>query len=586
MLHNLSLKKKILAGGLIPLLFVAMINLLGLYNFNGVIESYQWVDHTHEVIEKGLEIRKTAADMETGERGYLLTGDEAFLEPYEYRKEMFQQMIEELKPIVTDKPALQALTRAEEAIVTWKKEIAERNIRMRKELKDSPDAAGKMGQLVAKGEGKVHFDAFRKEMRAFIEREEELLHRRIKESAQITRATNFIIIFGTVAALLLAAVISFAMIKIITVPIGIIKEAAMKISLGETDVAIEVESRDELADLANAFKGMIKNLNDTSAIAHQIGQGDLNVTVSKRSEKDVLGNALENMIKNLNTIMAELKESTMVLSSAAGEILATTAQVSSSANQTSAAVSQTSASVEEIKQTAKVSSAKAVHTSESTNKTMEIARSGAEALGQNMDGLTQIKEKMDLIAANIIQLSEQSQMISEIVSTVEDIANQSNLLAVNASIEAVKAGEHGKGFSVVAQELKNLADQSKQGTRQVQKILSDIQQSTGTLVMVAEQGGKAVESGVGQARNAKNSMDVLNTSILEAAKAGKQIAASYEQELAGMDQIASAMGSIKEATAQNVSSIRQVEESAKNLNTLGQKLKLLMDQYSIAEIKR
>jgi methyl-accepting chemotaxis protein len=248
-------------------------------------------------------------------------------------------------------------------------------------------------------------------------------------------------------------------------------------------------------------------------------------------------------------------------------------------------LTQTSASIEQIKQTAKVSSTKATQTAESTDKAMEIAKSGTEGLIENMKGLNQIKEKMDLIASNIIQLSEQSQQIGEIITTVEDIANQSNMLAVNASIEAVKAGEQGKGFSVVAQELKNLAEQSKSGTKQVQKILFDIQKVTGTLVMVAEQGGKAVESGVAQAQKAKTSMDQLNGSVLNAANASKQIAASYNQELAGMDQISGAMGSIKEATSQNLSSIKQVEVSAKDLSALSQKLKEVISHYTIAVVK-
>ena len=240
-------------------------------------------------------------------------------------------------------------------------------------------------------------------------------------------------------------------------------------------------------------------------------------------------------------------------------------------------------SIEEIKHTAKRSSEKAIQSVDIADKTMVIAKKGTESLLKNMGGLNQIKEKMDLIASNIIQLSEQSKIISEIITTVEDIANQSNLLAVNASIEAVKAGEHGKGFSVVSQELKNLAEQSKQGTKQVQKIIFDIQKVTGTLVMAAEQGGKAVESGVKEAEDAKEAMDQLNTVINNMANKGKQIAASYEQELSGMDQITDAMSNIQEMTAQNVNSIKQLEVSAKDLNSMSQKLKEMLGRYSITK---
>jgi methyl-accepting chemotaxis protein len=354
-------------------------------------------------------------------------------------------------------------------------------------------------------------------------------------------------------------------------------------AIGEGDVDVKIEKRSQKDMLSESLKGMIDSLQESVKIAHSIGEGNLNVEVKQRSEKDGLGKALQNMVTNLKTVMSELSESTSVLNSAASEILTTTSQIASSAAQTSSAVSETTSSVEEIKQTAKLTSEKAVHTAESTKKAVFISDERNKSLDLNMLGLSQIKEKMDLIAANIIRLSEQSQMIGNIVSTVEDIASQSNLLAVNASIEAVKAGEHGKGFSVVAQELKNLANQSKNGTSEVQKILADIQKATNTLVMVAEQGGKAVDEGVSQAQNAKKSMESLRKSVSEAAQSGMLIAVSSEQEMAGMNQISSAMLGIKDATNQNVASIRQVESSAKNLSILSQKLKSLMEQFTFGK---
>lgn len=587
MLNNLSLKNKILAGGLLPLLFVGLINIVGLINFNDVVESYKWVSLSSKVIEIGKDIQEDALNMETGQRGYLLTGDESFLEPYITGLRDYQSHFKEIKLLLSDREALDAINAAEEILNKWRVDVAEPFIKMRRSLDNTPKNLKKISDLVSQKKGKAYFDKFRQEMKIFDTREKKLFADRVKDASNTVYLTNNIIIFGTVLALILAILIAVFIIKIIINPLVMIKEAALKISEGDTgNVTIDINGEDEVAEMANAFKSMIDRLNSMSVIAHKIGEGNLNVNVVKRSENDILGKALENMIFNLNKIMIDLRESTLSLNSATSQILATTTQVSSSASETSSAVAQTSASIEEIKHTAKTSSSKATQIAESTSKTIEIAKSGMDGLIENMKGLNQIKEKMDLIASNIIQLSEQSQLIGEITSTVEDIANQANMLAVNASIEAVKAGEQGKGFSVVAIELKNLADQSKQGTKQVQKILSDIQKVTGTLVMAAEQGSKAVDSGVVQAQNAKSSMDQLNVTVHNAANAGKQIAASYEQELAGMDQISGAMSSVKEATVQNVSSIKQVEISAHNLNSLSQKLKEVMDYYTITESKK
>ncbi len=406
----------------------------------------------------------------------------------------------------------------------------------------------------------------------------------IERDMYIDEMKTFLIVALFITLFLIAIFYGWLKKNIVT-PVSNITAIAQKISTGNLQQSIEFTANDEIGDLANAFRGLISYMQELSNVAHKIGEGNLTVSIVKRSESDMLGKALDNMVANLNIIMFELNHGILSLNSATSEILATTTQVSSSASQTSSAVAQTSASIEEIKQTAKSSSSKALQTTESTSKAIEIAKSGTQGLIENMQGLTQIKEKMDLIASNIILLSQQSQQIGEITSTVEDIANQSNMLAVNASIEAVKAGEQGKGFSVVAIELKNLSEQSKQGAKQVQKILTDIQKVTGTLVMVAEQGAKAVESGVKQAQNAKASMDQLNTTVQSAANASKQISASYEQELAGMEQISGAMSSVREATLQNLSSIKQVEESAHDLNALSLKLKEVMEHYTIADNK-
>ncbi|MDO8706310.1 MAG: methyl-accepting chemotaxis protein, partial [Sulfuricaulis sp.] len=175
-------------------------------------------------------------------------------------------------------------------------------------------------------------------------------------------------------------------------------------------------------------------------------------------------------------------------------------------------------------------------------------------------------------AESIVRLSEQSQAIGEIIATVNDLAEQSNLLAVNAAIEANKAGEQGKGFAVVAQEVKSLAEQSKQATAQVRTILGDIQKATSTAVLATEQGNKAVEAGVKQTTETGESIRLLADSIAEAAQAATQIAASSQQQMVGMDQVALAMENIKQASVQNVAGTKQAEAAAQNLHELGQKL--------------
>ncbi|MFA7300262.1 MAG: methyl-accepting chemotaxis protein, partial [Sideroxydans sp.] len=129
-----------------------------------------------------------------------------------------------------------------------------------------------------------------------------------------------------------------------------------------------------------------------------------------------------------------------------------------------------------------------------------------------------------------------------------------------------------KGFAVVAQEVKSLAEQSKQATAQVRTILGDIQKATGTAVLATEQGNKAVQAGVKQTGETGEAIRLLADSVAEAAQAATQIAASSQQQMVGMDQVAQAMENIKQASVQNVSGTKQAEVAAQSLHELGQKL--------------
>jgi methyl-accepting chemotaxis protein len=277
-------------------------------------------------------------------------------------------------------------------------------------------------------------------------------------------------------------------------------------------------------------------------------------------------------------ITGQLRETIAQLSSSSSEIFAATTQVASAVTETATAVTETTTTVEEVKQTAQVSSQKAKTVSERSQKVAQVSQSGKKSVEETIEGMARIREQMEMIAESIVRLSEQSQAIGEIIETVNDLAEQSNLLAVNASIEAAKAGEQGKGFAVVAQEVKSLAEQSKQATGQVRGILMEIQKATSGAVMATEKGSKAVEAGVKQSTVAGESIGALTEGVVEAVQAATQIAASSQQQLVGMDQVATAMESIKQASTQNVASTKQVEVAAKNLHELGQKLKQLVER--------
>jgi len=316
----------------------------------------------------------------------------------------------------------------------------------------------------------------------------------------------------------------------------------------------------------------------------RIAAGDLTLRVAPVTRNDELGllsTKITEMIENLRAITRQIGESAELLLASGSEILAATTQTASMTSETAATVAETTTTVEEVKQTAQMASQKAKDVSDSAQTAAEVSQAGRKAVEDTVEGMNGIREHMESIAESVVRLSEQGQAIGEIIATVNDVADQSNLLAVNAAIEAAKAGEHGKGFAVVAQEVRNLAEQSKQATAQVRTILTDIQKATSAAVMATEQGTKAVDAGVKQSTEAGEAIRVLANSIAEAAQAATQIVVSSQQQLIGMDQMAVAMESIKQASTENVAGTKQAETAAHNLHELGQKLKQLVEQYRV-----
>jgi methyl-accepting chemotaxis protein len=267
-----------------------------------------------------------------------------------------------------------------------------------------------------------------------------------------------------------------------------------------------------------------------------------------------------------------LNEAATGISSSAAELMAVASQVAASAAQTAASTNETTVTVEEVKQTAMLAHEKASEAAESAQGAVHIAESGRMLVDETISGIERMQAEMDVVFQTITRLSEQTQAAGDIISSVNDLAEQSNLLSVNASIEAAKAGEYGRGFTVVAQEVKSLAEQSKQAVAQVRTMLSEIQRASQTAVQAAAHGRQAVESGRQQSIDAGDVMQNLAGGAGENAQSAVQISASSQQQLAGMEQIAQAIASINEAGNQSVAGTRQVEQEVKHLRDLAVRL--------------
>ena len=320
----------------------------------------------------------------------------------------------------------------------------------------------------------------------------------------------------------------------------------------------------------NQFRTKLTQVNsETSAAIYMMGIVIFIILLSSVITIVVIYRIINNMLNRVRKSVDELSVS-------ASEIAATTAQLTSNATETGTSITEVTSTVEETRQTALLSNEKAKHVFDSAQKVTSISAGGKKGVSQIIAAIKAIQNEMSMVAQSIIRLSEQTQSVGQIIATVNELAEATNILSVNASIEAARAGEQGRGFSVVAQEIRTLADRSKQATSRIRDILTEIQKATSSTVLLTEQADKKVDTGVQLSTQTGENIEILSGAISEAAQSASQIAASSSQQLAGMDQMANAMNNINLASNQNVSSLKQLEGAMRNLGNLGENLKELV----------
>ncbi len=331
-------------------------------------------------------------------------------------------------------------------------------------------------------------------------------------------------------------------------------------------------------------RDLIGPLNKISLAVSQLVEGDLSVTLPAVGSLDELGvmvKSFEKLIDQLKDDRQQIADAVGVLSSSVIQIVKSTSAAADGSSDTAATVTETTIAAEQVRQTTMIATENSRFVADLAEETAKVSLEGRQATEDTLGQMTRMREQMATIADGMSGLLEKSQAIVEITSTVDDLAQQSNLLAVNAAVEAARAGELGRGFSVVAQEVKALAALSKEATAEVRRILDDIQKATAASAQSIEQGRSMVEAAVKQSSEAGNAIDALTRSVAEAASAASQIAAANQEQLVGIDQVVTAMQGVQSSMRQHAEASRQIDLAAQNLNAIRNLLQGLMNKYKI-----
>lgn len=222
---------------------------------------------------------------------------------------------------------------------------------------------------------------------------------------------------------------------------------------------------------------------------------------------------------------------------------------------------------EDLKEISQKTKQKAQNVSEKIGLSLDFSQKEQESVKANIEKMITLRQKVQIIAELILELSENTQQIGETIGIIEDITEQTNMLALNAAVEAARAGENGKGFSVVAGEIRKLADESKHATTKIISLIKDIQQAANSTVMVTEEGSKEIESGVKLADNINTNIESLIKIINDLRSTAEEIYAESENQTNCSSSVSSDISSLNEGLK---ASLKTLEEGITNINSLNE----------------
>jgi methyl-accepting chemotaxis protein len=437
---------------------------------------------------------------------------------------------------------------------------------------------------------------------------------------------------GSLLAVVLGVIVALG----ITRPLGRVSGALRDFGRGELNRDLSQAVRDnlsrrgdELGDLARAMGQSEAYMQAMAQVAGGIAAGDLTVEITPRSEKDELGLAFAGMIANLRRLVGQVAESARGVSQASqqlaasaaqagqatGQIAATVQQVAQGTQQQTQSVTRTAASVEEMKHaiegvaqgaqeqatavgqassvTAQISAAaQQVVASAQTGAhgaadATQVARAGAATIESTVQGMATIRAKVRLSAQKVQEMGARSDQIGAIVETIDDIAGQTNLLALNAAIEAARAGEHGKGFAVVADEVRKLAERASAATKEIGGLIKGIQQSVTEAVAAMDDGAREVELGANRAGESGQALNRILQGVEAVRGQVEQIQAAAEHMGAGaaalvgaVDQVSAVVEANTAATEEMAAGSQEVTRAIENIASVSEENSAAVEEVS------
>jgi methyl-accepting chemotaxis protein WspA len=586
MFKDLSIKNKLVFGLGTIVAIILFLLALAYNNFSKLSEANRWDRHTLEVMLETNRIATSVLQVQTATRGFMLTGNETLVTPIEKEQALARTHLARALGLTADNPAQQErLRRLGPMLETWISDVINPLIAKRRELNKTAGVSQQVASAADVLNGARTVADIRQLIADVGDEETRLLGQRSKESAALQQSMYLLIGVGGALCVLLAAAIAWLLTRALLTPLNNLTRAVGQIAAGDQAARADVTSNDEMGKVTVEFNRMAQAIQDSQAkelettnilrakvdalldVVSKAASGDLTGSVSVGGADSIgrLGDGLKTMFDNLRRLLNNVQKAGIQVTTSATEIAASAKQ------QEATGIEQAQTSVEILSTTKEISAntTQLLRTMEDATAVADFTTSAtAEAQG-NLKRMDLTMQRMvsatDSINAKLAALSEKASNINSVLLTITKVADQTNILSLNAAIEAEKAGDAGRGFSVVATEIRRLADQTSVSTWDIDQMLKEMQSAVSASVMGMDKFSEEIRRSVGEVRQVAEQLSSVMDQVQKLAPQFDLVLQGMQSQAVGASQISDTMMQLNDATQQTVESLKATSEAVHQL---------------------